>query len=131
MRDLRLLEPFRRRTQDVVDLWGWVGDNTCGAFDIPSPTDKRLLLVIASSGQGWEHVSVSRKNRCPNWPEMEHVLDGFALPAETWMQLRAPIGVSINSNPYCLHWWRPIEGEIPHPPNNFAGPMKKPGQTKL
>jgi hypothetical protein len=28
------------------------------------------LRVIASDGKGWEHISVSLPNRCPNWREM-------------------------------------------------------------
>ena len=28
------------------------------------------LRVIASDGMGWEYVSVSLPNRCPNWRDM-------------------------------------------------------------
>lgn len=59
---------------------GWEGDSTCGAFSIPSPIDGAPLMVIASQGAGWDHVSVSRVNRCPNWPEMEKIRRLFFLP---------------------------------------------------
>jgi hypothetical protein len=39
-----------------------------GAFLIPFESFR--LFVIASNGMGWEHVSVSLPNRCPNWREM-------------------------------------------------------------
>ena len=35
------------------------------------------LRVIASDGKGWEHVSVSLPNRCPNWREMCFIKDLF------------------------------------------------------
>jgi len=34
------------------------------------PYHSFTLRVIASDGQGWEHVSFSLPNRCPNWREM-------------------------------------------------------------
>lgn len=39
---------------------------TCGAFSIPYRSV--ILFVVVSNGKfdGWEHVSVSLKNRCPN-----------------------------------------------------------------
>ena len=69
MRNLRLLDQFRDISQSVVRYYGGVGDDTCGVFSVHSPIDGAILRVIASCGGEWEHVSVSRKNRCPNWPE--------------------------------------------------------------
>ena len=31
---------------------------------------QQKLRIIASDGFGWEHVSVSRRDRCPTWEEM-------------------------------------------------------------
>lgn len=73
------------------------------------------LQVVASWGEGWEHVSVSRRDRCPSWEEMEHVARLF-WPNETAMQLHVPASDHINVHPFCLHWWRPIGVEIPMPP---------------
>lgn len=50
-----------------------IGDETCGSFVVPSPIDGADMRVIASTGEGWDHVSVSRTKRCPNWPELEFV----------------------------------------------------------
>jgi hypothetical protein len=44
-----------------------------GAFTIPF--ESFILHVIASDGQGWEHVSVSLSHRTPNWREMCFVKD--------------------------------------------------------
>jgi hypothetical protein len=40
-----------------------------GSFTV-SYLGKHWLRVIASDGEGWEHVSVSLANRCPTWDEM-------------------------------------------------------------
>jgi hypothetical protein len=50
-----------------------IGNN--GAFLIPYQLF--TLRVIASDGMGWEHVSVSVQNRCPNWREMCFIKDVF------------------------------------------------------
>ncbi|MCX8016968.1 MAG: hypothetical protein N2690_03550, partial [Rhodocyclaceae bacterium] len=41
-----------------------------GAFLIPTRPGQPPLRVIASHEDGWEHVSVSRPDRCPTWEEM-------------------------------------------------------------
>jgi hypothetical protein len=63
MRDLNQLNEYRLNTHDTH---GWNSNGTCGAFQIPSPIDGQPLIIQASSDGGWDHVSVSRRNRCPN-----------------------------------------------------------------
>lgn len=65
------------------------------------------LRIIVSNGMGWDHVSVSRHDRCPTWDEMEAVKRWFLKPAETAMQLHVPESDHINKHPHCLHLWRP------------------------
>lgn len=116
MRDLTKLDAFRVRTPQVLDHYGSYGDGTCGVFSIPSPIDYRLMRVVASSGEGWDHVSVSRETRCPNWAEMEYVKRLFFRDEETAMQLHVPPADHISVHPNCLHLWRPLDTEIPRPP---------------
>jgi hypothetical protein len=118
MRDLRLLDAFRL---DTTTVYGWSGDETCGAFKLPSLIDKADLLCIAASEGGWDHVSVSRINRCPNWPEMEMVKKAFFGKDEVVMQLHVPEAEHINQHPYCLHLWRPQHADIPRPPALMVG----------
>jgi hypothetical protein len=47
-----------------------------GAFGLILDKGTRVL-AIASDGGGWEHVSVSRTDRCPTWDEMCKVKDMF------------------------------------------------------
>ena len=97
-------------------MHGWDGDETCGAFKLPSPIDGQPMNVIASSEHGWDHVSVSRSNRCPNWPEMEFIKRKFFKDEETAMQLHVAVAAHINLHQHCLHLWRPQHSEIARPP---------------
>jgi hypothetical protein len=127
VRDLTPLEAYRTRGPDVVALWGFEGDATCGIFLVPSCIDRAGIRVIASSEGGWDHVSVSRQNRCPNWPEMEQIKRMFFKDDETAMQLHVPDGDHVNMHPYCLHLWRPTNGEmIPRPPSIYVGIGREP-----
>jgi hypothetical protein len=120
MKDLTQLDAYRLRDRRVLKLYGGYGDGTCGAFELPCPSSGRKLLCIASSGDGWDHVSVSLSNRIPNWPEMEHVKRAFFRDDETAMQLHVPAKDHINVDRNCLHIWRPQRQEIPLPPKKFV-----------
>jgi hypothetical protein len=123
MRNLNALNVHRLRGEDVKHYgwYGWNGDETCGVFVLPSPTDGQPLSVVASSGMNWDHVSVSRISRCPNWPEMEFIKHKFFKDTETAMQLHVPPSDHINNHPYCLHLWRPQKQDIPRPPTITVG----------
>lgn len=97
-------------------------DGNCGLFAIPLPNSRDELRVIASDGDGWEHVSVSLVNRCPTWSEMCAVKDLFWNAEDCVMQLHPPRSEYVNYHPYCLHLWRPVAGAIPQPPSWMVGP---------
>src|SRR4249919_2237358 len=112
MRDLNALNSHR------VDMtknprFGWSGDGKQGAFVFPSPIDGQSLRCIASADEGWDHVSVSRASRCPNWIEMDFIKRKFFNDFETAMQLHVPVSDHINNHPYTLHLWRPHDVVIP------------------
>ena len=90
-----------------------------GAFRVLGPNRKDLLIL--SSGErhdlngGWEHVSVSCSNRCPNWPEMAFVKDLFWGPDECVVQYHPPEKDYVNNHPGVLHLWKaPVV--MPMPP---------------
>lgn len=97
---------------------GEIGDAHNGCVVIP----KRQLTIVFSNGGGWEHVSVSRPDRCPTWGEMEAVKRVFWSDADTVMQLHVPVNDHVDFHPYCLHLWRPLGVEIPRPPASMVGP---------
>lgn len=123
MKDLTELNCFRCRVVAADDV-----DNprTDGRFVIPLVNMGISLRVIASSCNGWDHVSVSLETtatgdpipRTPTWEEMEIAAQWFFRPEETAMQLHVPASDHINDHPYVLHWWRPWSKlrRIPRPP---------------
>lgn len=80
------------------------------------------LRFIASWSGGWDHVSVSRRDRCPTWDEMHAVKRLFFDDDEAVMQLHPPAATWRNAHPYCLHLWRPQDSEIPLPPPLMVAP---------
>jgi hypothetical protein len=117
----KLLEPGRIRD----GLYGSTPGDDFGAFIVPGPCGMDLRIIAspgdANEGIPWEHVSVSLRNRCPNWQEMCWVKDQFWGAEETVMQLHPPRSQWINNHPYCLHLWRPANGGIPLPPSIAVG----------
>ncbi|MES2367677.1 MAG: hypothetical protein V4563_17505 [Pseudomonadota bacterium] len=79
--------------------------------------------IIASDGEGWEHVSVSLPSRCPTWEEMCFVKDMFWDGEDCVIQFHPPKSEYVNHHPYCLHLWRPTTGEIITPPTEFVGAL--------
>lgn len=117
MRDLRVLNHLRIEVPGMP-----VPDPSVeGAFVAKSPIDGGDLRIIASTDLGWDHVSVSRKNRPPNWTEMSYVKRLCFRDHETAMQLHVPVSDHIDIHPYCLHLWRPHDREIPRPPPEMVG----------
>lgn len=124
MRDLRELEHCRIRSPEI-DAWFTGADaSIAGLFSLRCGETGGVLAIIATSGEGWDHVSVSLERRIPTWTEMEFVKRRFFRDDETAMQLHVPPADHINHHPYCLHLWRPLAGfgEIPRPPARMVGP---------
>jgi len=117
-------EPYR-----VPD--GPMGSNATygnkGAFILPSPLSGRHLIIIASDGRDWEHVSVHAEkkggDRLPTWPEMCFVKDLFWDPEDVVMQLHPRRSEYVNHHPCVLHLWRPVAATIPEPPSILVGPL--------
>lgn len=94
------------------DDWMLIEDGIEG-FSLRS---KDGLRLIASWGMGWDHVSVSRSNRCPTWDEMCRVKNLLFDPEELAIQYHPPKSKYKNQHKYCLHLWRPQNETVPMPP---------------
>lgn len=94
-----------------------------GAFQISFESFE--LTVIASDGEGWEHVSVSLKDRTPSWKEMCFIKDLFWEEDECVLQFHPPKKEYINHHDYCLHLWKPIGRKIETPDSILVGINKK------
>jgi len=90
-----------------------------GYFIIPHESYE--LKVIASDGEGWEHVSVSLPTRTPNWKQMCFIKDLFWEKTDCVIQYHPPESEYVNNHEHCLHLWRPIEQTIPTPPSILVG----------
>jgi hypothetical protein len=102
-------------------------DGLMGAFQIIGPTGVPLRILSSGTGEvaeGWEHVSVSTRDRIPNWEEMSFVKELFWRDEEWVVQYHPARSHYVNFHPHCLHLWRPIEAELPTPPSIFVGPME-------
>lgn len=91
-----------------------------GMFIVPLKHQQRLL-VLATDGAGWEHVSVSRRDRCPTWEEMCQVKEMFWDDEDCVIQYHPPKSEWVNNHPRCLHMWRPIGIELPRPHPMLVG----------
>jgi hypothetical protein len=81
------------------------------------PFESYEFRIIASDGEGWEHVSLSLKNRTPNWKEMCFFKNMFWGEEETVIQFHPPKSEYVNNCETCLHLWKPRNHEIMLPPS--------------
>ena len=115
---IKKVEPFRVAG---IPAPKWVS-RIDGRFMVPLQCSRRVrrrsdfLLVIATDGLGWDHVSVSHPHRCPTWEEMEKVRELFFDDSETVLQFSVPRELHINNHPRCLHLWRNQAVEVELPP---------------
>lgn len=88
-----------------------------GFFLIPYRSYELKVLAYDGIQDGWEHVSVSLPNRCPNWQEMSHIKDLFWEEEDCVVQFHVPKSQHVNNHPYCLHLWKKKDTvfELPNP----------------
>ena len=120
MRNLRQLDKWRITDQRVIDVYGTVGDDTCGAFAYSLNDSTGRFVAVASTNAGWDHVSVSLVDRCPTWDEMETSKRMFFKPQELAWQYHVPVVAHINCHPFTLHLWRKQGFFMPLPPAGFV-----------
>ena len=116
MKRLRELNAYRDKAWERA--LGSLGNDVGGCFKVKSESRQgTVLAVVASSAEGWDHVSVSTPLRCPNWAEMEQIKRLFFKEDEVAMQLHVKPDNHISVHNFCLHIWRPIYAQIPMPPS--------------
>lgn len=116
MKNLNELARYRVRHPTM----GW-GDKDGGCFRVRSPLEtSQDLIIIASIGEGWDHVSVSMKKRIPTWIEMDFIRGIFFNDDEVVIQLHPARSRHINIMENCLHLWRPQNETIPLPPEEMV-----------
>lgn len=98
-----------------------------GWFLIPSPKQSgRRLLIVASDGLGWEHVSVhaaeGTRTITPTWDEMCFVKDIYWDEEDVVVQFHPRRSEYVNWHPNTLHLWRPTGFIFPTPDPILVGP---------
>jgi hypothetical protein len=96
------------------DDYGFMGEY----FD---STTRKWLTFIFSWGGGWEHLSVSTPNKLPTWEQMCKLKEIFWEDEEACVEYHPRKSEYVNNHRYCLHIWRPINEELPTPPEWMVG----------
>jgi len=106
-----LIDPYRLADPASDDGANW------GAF-LMFLNNNRLHIISSGSfdNTDWEHVSVSLKNRTPNWSEMCKVKSLFWGDDETVIQFHPKESHYVNVHPHCLHLWKHRKKEHELPP---------------
>jgi hypothetical protein len=79
------------------------------AFIVPfRGRDFKVVTGIYQSDRGtWEHISVSLKNRNPNWDEMCHMKNLFWEKEDQCIQFHPRETEYVNLHNHALHIWKP------------------------
>jgi len=95
-----------------------------GAFRIKRG-GRTEFIIIASDGEGFEHVSVhcitEGLDRTPMWAEMCFVKDLFWGEVDCVIQYHPAKSEYINMHKHTLHLWRPIGINFPIPDKILVG----------
>lgn len=98
-------------------------DGNNGAFAFLK--DHTYFFIIASDGEGWEHVSVHcrkfGKDQTPTWDEMCFIKSLFWDDLDVVIQYHPSSKDYINNHKNTLHLWRPDFTELPKPPKYLVG----------
>lgn len=114
--------------QEQIARFGHMREHDDGATgcycEARHPDSGICFNVIASWGEGWEHVSVTRvgdMQRPPFWTHMAWIKGLFWPPSEVVVQYHPAEKDYINNVEGCLHLWRPIDVPLPTPPVVLVG----------
>ena len=84
-------------------------------------SNKFPAAIIFSWGLGWDHVSMSFRNRVPTWEEMCWLKDAFFDDEEVVVQYHPAKSKYVNCHPNCLHLWKQKDSEFNTPPMLLVG----------
>lgn len=85
------------------------------------PIENKYYFFVFSWGGGWEHLSVSQRNKTPSWDIMCRMKEIFWGNDEVCVEYHPKREDYVNFHPHCLHIWKEIGKEFPTPPSIFVG----------
>lgn len=118
LRPMTSLEKLMRANRWRVRQGEFASDETAGwNGHFLVPLDGELWFVIISDKIGWKHLSVSnaQKKIMPSWMVMCRLKDAFYGDDECCVQYHPAKDDYVNSHPYCLHLWMPLDERLPQP----------------
>lgn len=117
--------PFEEITQDkrILKIYKNIETDQVAKLKVEVRSNKASdkCLVSLTICKGWEHLSVSHKNKIPSWLTMQEMKELFFEDDEECFQLHPKADDYINNNEYTLHIWRPIHMIFPTPPSILVG----------
>lgn len=115
MKDLRYLNSHRIFLKEFENF---EYDETCeGMFDIL--INGNWYFVVASVGEGWQHVSVSgHEGIMPTWDVMDTIKNKFFNDDEFVVEYHPKKEEYVNNVENCLHIWSSLDRELPYPDLN-------------
>lgn len=118
-------KPFEEIIQDkrILKIYKNIETPLASKLKVEIRSNKASDKCLASLTicKGWEHLSVSHKNKIPSWLTMQEMKELFFLDDEECFQLHPKADDYINNNEYTLHIWRPTHMIFPTPPSVLVG----------
>jgi len=112
VKNLRTLDEYRSRNP-MFDMEGY-DKSKSGAFEFV--INGEIYFAIASTGSGWDHVSVSNIDHTPSWDVMEAIKNKFFEANEFAVEFHPRREEYVNNMNTCLHLWRPNNNmSLPYP----------------
>ena len=78
-------------------------------FEIMHQGLRAGVSVERYNGQGWLHVSVSRRSKMPSYDDLKKVKHDFIGDDLAAYQAFPKASEHVNLHEYCLHLWCPME----------------------
>ena len=97
-----------------------VGDDGFNGIYV-DPVERKNFFFVFSWGQGWEHLSVSQRNKTPSWDIMCRIKNVFWGEDEVCVEYHPKKEDYVNLHPHCLHIWKEVGKEFPTPPSILVG----------
>ncbi len=97
-----------------------VGDDGFNGIYV-DPVERKNYFFVFSWGQGWEHLSVSQRNKTPSWDIMCRIKNIFWGEDEVCVEYHPKKEDYVNLHPHCLHIWKEVGKEFPTPPSILVG----------
>lgn len=123
------MKPFKKLQKVINGVGGAIiqsGEDgfACHIFRPNCRKRMYVLYIIASWGEGWDHVSIhataEEKDFTPFWEDMAYIKDMFFKSSETVLQYHPAREFYVNMHEHTLHLWRQQGIAVELPPQKLV-----------